>query len=151
MVWVLSIENISKHVRQVQRFVLFKTQEAKTMLLKYLKKDVGKTFRLWPIPQSTTQGPTAFELSTVKALKFGETPTPKPLPWDFNLFTMQTFDEKEKFFPLTHTLGYLLKLYPEYVIEHLPPDLLLLKVQYIITDPNVYTIPLHPWDRAKRR
>jgi hypothetical protein len=111
------------------------------MNLKQLKKNVGKTVRLWPIPQYIPKTHTTFEPSTVKAQKFFETATPRLIPWQSNLFRMESFDEKEKYFLLTNS-EYRLKLYPDCVIEYLSPDMLLLKIQYLIADPDVYRIPI---------
>jgi len=120
------------------------------MNLKYLKKDVGKTFRLWPIPQYIPKTHTTFEPSTVKAQKFVDAATPKLIPWQSNLFRMESFDEKEKCFTLTNSDGYRFKLYPDYVIEYLSPDMLLLKIQYLIADPNVYPIPITFYKNVNR-
>lgn len=59
------------------------------MMIKQLKKNVGKVFRLYPLPASLTW-----------------THWPQPIPDEYNRWLIETLNEKRRVIRLSHPLGY---------------------------------------------
>lgn len=95
------------------------------MNIKEARKNRGQTFRLYPIPESITHSS-----------------TPTPIPWELNSFVVKEVDEKKRRYRMSHTHGLSFDLHFANIIEHLAPDMFILKVQYLIADPKIFPIPL---------
>jgi hypothetical protein len=95
------------------------------MNTKYLKKNIGEVFRVFPIPVSLTRRR-----------------SPKPIPEEFNQWRLERVDEKQHQLVFHHSLGYNLYVGFDHVIGRTSPDIFELRSQVVIRDPRLYLVPL---------
>jgi hypothetical protein len=94
------------------------------MNTKYLKKNIGEVFRVFPIPVSRTW-----------------TSWPKPILEEFNRWRLEPIDEQRHRLVFYHALGYRLEVGFDHVIGRSSPDIFELRSQVVIEDPRVYLVP----------
>lgn len=100
------------------------------MKTKYLKKNIGEVFRVFPQPVSRTW-----------------TRWPEPIAEEFNRWRLERVEEKQQQLVFHHAMGYRLEVGFDHIIGRTSPDIFELRSQVVIRDPRVYLVPLR-FDRT---